>query len=344
MSQEKLEIINADRGRGEITDQGIVRHLEGNIHLRQGAAELFCEQVTWYVDQNKTVLKKNVRFIDGQKTLKADKIIYHNKEQVAHATGHVVLIDSVYRLTSNRATYYEEAEKITADDSVRITDDENSIILTGQHAEYYSETEYAKATGDPVLTKLDSTGNKEIVVTGDVMELFDGGDRAIVTDNVDITHEKTTATSNKAEYFKDENRILLSDEPIVQQKFDKLSGNEIELFFKKQNLDKVIISGDAEVSSQVDTTFDDSRLNRLLGNTIRLTIEDSRLKQVFVEGQATCYYYIIEDEEYKGLNKIIGDQIIMTLDEGEIKKIIIDSDPQTSSGIYYPPGHEKTES
>ncbi|MBD3289541.1 hypothetical protein GF337_12120, partial [candidate division KSB1 bacterium] len=47
LSQEKLEIINADRGRGEITDQGIVRHLEGNIHLRQGAAELFCEQVTW---------------------------------------------------------------------------------------------------------------------------------------------------------------------------------------------------------------------------------------------------------------------------------------------------------
>ena len=64
-AQEKLEIINADRGRGEITDQGIVRHLEGNIHLRQGTAELFCEQVTWYVDLHKTVLQKNVRFVDG---------------------------------------------------------------------------------------------------------------------------------------------------------------------------------------------------------------------------------------------------------------------------------------
>ena len=197
---------------------------------------------------------------------------------------------------------------------------------------------------NPVLTKLDSTGKEDIVVTGDVMELFAGGDSTIVKDNVVITHKNSKATCNKAEYFKKENRIVLSEEPVVQQKYDKLTGKEIELFFRKQNLEKVIINGDARVSSQVDTTFEDSRRNRLLGRTIRLTIEKSRLKEVYVEGQATCYYYIIENEEYKGLNKIIGDQITMSLDNGKIQQIIIDSDPQSSSGVYYPPGHEKTDS
>lgn len=341
--QEKLEILNADRGRGAKTDLGIVRHLEGNIHLRQGTAELFCQQVTWYVDLDKTILRQNVTFIDGPRTLQADEIIYYNEKQVAHAMGHVVMVDSVYKVTSDNATYYELDEKIAAKDNVTITDDDNSVILTGQHAEYFSKEEYAKATGNPVLTKLDSTGNADIVVIGDVMELFAGGDSTIVKDNVVITHKKSKATCNKAEYFREESRIVLSGEPVVQQKFDKLTGKEIELFFRKQNLEKVIITGDARVSSQVDTTFEDSRMNRLLGRTIRLTIEKSRLKEVFVQGQATCYYYIIENEEYKGLNKIIGDQITMSLDNGKIEQIIIDSNPQSSSGVYYPPGHEKSD-
>ncbi len=343
-AQEKLEILNADRGRGEKTDNGIVRHLEGNIHLRQGTAELFCEQVTWYVELDKTILKQNVTFIDGPRTLQADEIIYYNKKQMAHAMGHVVIIDSVYTVTSDNAIYDELDEKITANDNVTITDDENSVILTGQHAEYFSKDDHAIATGNPVLTRLDSTGSEEIEVTGDFMELFDGGDRAIVKDNVVITHKQSTATCNKAEYFRTENRIVLSEDPVVQQKYDNLSGKEIELYFKKQNLDQVIITGDARVASQVDTTFDDSRRHKLSGNTIRLSIQKSRLKEVFVQGQATCYYYIIENEEYKGLNKIIGDQIIMSLDEGKIHRIIIDSDPQSSSGIYYPPGHEKSDS
>ena len=337
IAQEKLVLNHADVMKGENTPKGNAIIANGNVHCQQGNIQMFCQRVTWYKELHETIFEQDVKIEDESKILTAKKVFYNDQTRITRAIGDVVLIDSLNRLEADNAIYYENEEQIIADDNVTITDNENEVVLTGQHAEYWRNKEYALIIGEPVLIKKDSTGKEEIRVIGKEMELLEGGKRAIVKDSVKITHNNGKASCNKAEYFKSDNRLLLLEEPVVWQNRDRLSGNEIELFFENDELRQVIITKQALVTSPVDTTIEDSRLNKLLGEKISLFIEKNVLREVLVEGQATCYYHILEKGEYKGQNKIIGDKITMNIDQGEIKGIIIESDPECSSGIYYPP-------
>lgn len=343
-AQEYLKLEHADFVKGENRpSQGMVVIANGNVYFRQGNVEMFCQRVTWFKDQHKTIFEQDVKFDDGHKVLHANKVFYNDQARIERAIGQVVFIDSLHKLTANMAVYDENKEKIMADNHVVITDNENEVVLTGQHAEYWRNKKYAVVTGNPVLIKTDSTGLEEIRVTGKKMELYEGGQRTIVNDSVKITHINGRAYCNKAEYFKSDNRVLLQQQPIVWQKHDRLSGKEIELYFKDRELSKVIITDHALVTSPTDTAEIESRINKLSGDKITLSIENKALKDVLVEGKATSYYHIFENENYKGLNKIIGDKIMMYLSKGEIIRIIVESEPGISSGIFYPPGLEKSD-
>jgi len=333
---EKLHIV-ADIMRGEMTSEGPVRMLEGNVHLRQGLANLYCNRARWYVDQHRTILEDSVKYDDGIKTLTAQKIIYNDTSRVLHAVGDVVLVDSIHTMFSDKAVYYDLSDRITAQDNVIMLDNKNNVKLTGEYANYLQETGYAIVEGNPVLIKMDSTGQEEIRVIGIKMELLEDSEMAMVTDSVKISHENGTAYCDTAIFNRSESSLKLVGEPIVWQKYDRLTGDQIELYFHKNKLDTVFILGDAEVRSPVDTLDLTGKMNTLLGLKITLDIEENKLGTVQVDGQATSQYYIFEKDAYKGVNKIIGDKILVTLKDRKIDKINIESDPGSSTGVYYPP-------
>jgi len=335
-AEGKLEII-ADIMRGEMTPGGPLRILEGNVHLRQDGTSLYCDHASWYVDQHLTILEQNVRYDDGLKTLTADKVIYDDSGKILNATGNVVLIDSVYTIRSDRAVYYDLTDKITAHNNVIMTDKKNNVTLTGDYATFIQEKGYATIEGNPVLIKQDSTGSEEIRIIGLRMEMIDDSNMAYVTDSVKITHKNGTAYCDTAEFDRSRSRLKLMGQPLVWQNYDRSSGDDIELYFHDKSLDSVIIIGNAIVTSPADTLDVTGKINKLLGERITLTTEDNKLKTVQVDGRATSYYYIFDKDVYSGMNKVIGDRIKMELKNQKIDKIMIESDPESSVGIYYPP-------
>jgi hypothetical protein len=217
----------------------------------------------------------------------------------------------------------------------------NYINILGQFAEFDDLKDYAFITGDPVLIRKDSTGKEELRITSLKMELFDGGDKAVVTDSVHITQSKANATCGLAEFYRKKNEIFLEEKPVTWQGGDRLSGELIHLFIGKNKLVKAIVSDEAVVTSRVDTTnLEDQRVNILTGQQITMYFENEELYRVEVENEATSYYYIYEDEEEKGMNKIIGDKISVFLNNNKIERIIVESKPELSSGTYYPPGKD----
>ncbi len=340
---DKLHIINSDSLTSEMTPEGPVRILHWNVHLRQGDADLYCDHVQLYDRRDEIVLYQNVRYIDSEKSLKADKIIYNKSNRLAHASGRVVVVDSLHTLKAQKVTYNQQTEVIIANEDVLLTDGENEIQFTGQHAEYRREEKYAKVTGGPILIRSDSTGQEELRITGLEMEVLNGGDKAIVTDSVHIIHKDGNTTCQQAEFYKEEEYALLKTDPVMHQQFDEISGEEVEMRFQDKELKQVIISINALVTSPVDTLAPNGLMNRLNGDKITIELDQRKLKKVLVEGKATSHHYVVEKdeskglEEYKGLNKVIADKITMYLKNSKPEKIIFESNPGTSDGIYYPP-------
>ncbi|HEX9972386.1 MAG TPA: OstA-like protein [bacterium] len=335
---DRLEIVSSDTMRHSKTHRGILIELIGNVHFRQGTAEMFCGRAEYWKDANETIIEENVRVYDRNKTLIADKIFYYNIPQVFKAMGHVFLKDSLRKITAKQISYFKLEDRVIAEKDVVLNDSLNYIDILGERAEFNNRTDYVLITGAPIFIKKDSTGKEELRITSIKMELFEGGDKALVSDSVRITQSKASATCGLAEFYRKQNEIFLKQLPVVWQEDDKLTGELIQLFITKNNLTKVIVENQAKVVSKVDTTEVDQRLNILTGEKITMHFRDEALDHVVVENKATSVYHIFEDHEDKGSNKIIGDKISVFLTDRKIERIVVESNPQLSSGSYYPPG------
>jgi lipopolysaccharide export system protein LptA len=76
-----------------------------------------------------------------------------------------------------------------------------------------------------------SVGKNKESKTTDEMKL----DRVIATGNVKITREDGgIAMSDKAVYFQDEEKVILTGRPVVKQGKDFVEGNEITFFLKEK--------------------------------------------------------------------------------------------------------------
>ncbi len=340
-SDEKLNIINADTTRYSKTPEGSLIELIGNVHLQQGQAEMFCGRAEHWRDAHKTLIFDNVRIYDENKILFADQVFYFDIPQLFVATGNVLLEDSIRQVNAEQISYFKKEDRVEAKKNVVMKDSINYINILGQFAEFDNVKDYVLVTGDPVLIRKDSTGKEELRITSLKMELFEGGDKAIVTDSVHITQSKANARCGLAEFYRKKNEILLKQKPVTWQGGDRLTGELIHLFIEKNKLVKAIVNDLAVVTSRVDTTdVEDQRVNILTGQQITMYFENEELYRVEVENKATSYYYIYEDDEEKGMNKIIGDKISVFIKNKKIDQIIVESNPQLSSGTYYPPGKD----
>ncbi len=339
-SGEKLNIINADTTRYSKTPQGTLIELIGNVHLQQGKSEMFCGRAEHWRDAHKTIVHENVRIYEKEKSLFADKVFYFDIPQIFKAIGNVVLKDSIRQVNAREISYFRKENRVEADFDVVLKDSINYIDIFGEHAEFDNDKDYALVIGNPVLIKKDSTGLEELRISSVKMELFEGGDKAVVTDSVRIVQSKANATCGQAEFYRKKNEIHLKQKPVAWQGEDRLSGELIYLFVENNKLVKAIVKDQAVVTSRVDTTDADQRVNTLTGQQIIMYFENEELNQVEVENKATSYYYIYEDNENKGMNKIIGDKISVFLKDKKIDRILVESKPQLSSGTYYPPGKE----
>jgi hypothetical protein len=225
-----------------------------------------------------------------------------------------------------------------ADSQVVMTNSERRLKLTCGHLEHLRDEEYAKATLSPVLVEMDSLGAETLRITGEQIELFEGGKRAKVSKQVRITRRETRAECEEAEYFRDAENLELRIDPVTWQGGDELTGELIKLFLDDQKLTRAHVIGNAHVTSIVDTLKIGRRINTLSGREITLQFQDEKVDKVVVEGTATSVYHLIEEGEEKGKVRVQGDRITLFVDGQNLKRAMIESKPGTSTGRFLPVG------
>jgi lipopolysaccharide export system protein LptA len=299
--------------------------------------EIFCDRARRIPDRSLVELLGNVEVREGKRRLLAERVYYYEDRRVQEAIGNVKMSDDRSELTAHKVTYFERDSLVVAELDVVMNQREKRVRLTSGKAEYRRREEYAKATIKPVLVELDSLGAEHMRITGEVVEMFSGGSRAKVTNNVEIIRDETRATCGEAEYFRDEKRLELRFEPVALREDEETKGEKIELFFnEEQKLVKSVVSGNATATSTVDSVRTGQRLNALSGGTITTHFKNEQADQVVVEETATSVYYVIEDGKEKGANRVQGDRITLFVEDKELKRVVVESRPGVSNGRFDP--------
>lgn len=319
----------------KVNDQ-VIRKLIGNVKFTQGDSRLLCDEATWYESEQKVILERNVVIDDAQKVLTADYVVYYEALQREEARGNVKIVDSSRTLTAERVIYFEKDEKAIAENRVKIVDDERLVTLLGGYAEYFQTNDSILVTFNPVFIQHDSLGNEDIRITGQVMELAQNGQVAIVTDSVRITRDSTYASCGLAEFWRETNQIILRINPRVWQSDMEITGDSIRLVMKEDKIEKAFIINQAVIFSKSDSIDSQIRWNKLTGKLMTIYFKDNAITKVIVENQATSWYHLIEEAQYKGLNKVTGDKISLFVSNNALQRIRIESKPGSSIGVFYP--------
>ena len=338
--EEKLRLIHADVLRGQKMGEQKMRQFVGNVKFQQGAAVLTCKRATEYENTGRFLLYGDVAFVDTSKSLFGDKITYYESTKIAYVEGNVKLVDSLKTLTADRIRYHDEEEEAYADGHVYLADDKENIDLVGDHGEYFRESGYAKVTGHAVLTKTDTTDDGELIIYGKVFQMFNDGERFLVTDSVRVLRGDIEAFCDSLEYFQEESIIKLANDPQVQQGRQYLTGNSVSLLMEESDVKGIHIVGNAIATSTVDSTVTTNVPYDLLsGQDMMVHVTEEKIDSVLIKERATSYYHVIEEGEEKGLNKALGDALFIRFKEDTLSRVRVSSSPSSSVGQFHPPTH-----
>lgn len=337
----KLRLVHADSAISYEKNGRIIRELIGNVEFAQDSATMTCDRAREIPAEKKTVFLGHVQMREGKRWLRANEVLYFEDRQEQRAVGEVALGEGPSELRARFVTYFQKTKTAIADSNVVLTNSERRLRLTCGHLTYQRETEYTDATINPVLIEHDSLNVETLRITGERLELFDGGKRAKVSKDVKITHGNTRAECDEAEYFREAERLELRLDPVVWQEGDKLKGNRIDLFLKEQKLNRAHVVENAEMTSEIDTLKIGKRLNRLSGQEITMLLHDERVEKVIVDGTATSEYHLIEEGNEKGKVRVQGDKITLLVDNQVLKRVIVESTPGSSTGRFWPAGTAK---
>ena len=336
---ERLRLVHADTLLGKTIDSVAVQILQGHVELIQGEASMKCGEATYWQKSNRARLRQHVIIDDGEHLLIADEVDYNGASQQETARGHVTATMKGRTVKGGTLIYNQLGKRVAAQTNVEIEDQINHAIIYGEEAEYHRETDYARVSGDPVLVLQDTAHGDDLTIKGLLMESWGEAQRVLVTDSVHITKKEMAAKGNKAEFFVEEERLVLTGVPVLTQKDQQMFGDSIIVTMEDKEINGGVLIGNARIISTDSVSSDYLRGARITIQTI-----DDTTRYVKVEGQAESEYHASEKDGDSGVNVATGDVIEMKIINNQLSWIRIESDPGMCTGKFTPTDPSKTKS
>ncbi|RKY79970.1 hypothetical protein DRQ00_02730 [candidate division KSB1 bacterium] len=239
----RLQLVHADSLRYEKTQGQVAFHVRGKVRFEKGLKTVSCNDAWYFQNLDKVVLRGRVVLKDSSRILKADQIIYYGEPERELAEGHVwSRIDQII-FSSQHLVYFAEKYWAITKGQVHFVDTTNQVQLFAGQVEYNRLKKYAIAVQQPRLVKMDTTTHEEIVIRAKRLEYDGYRKLAFAHRQVRITKQDVVCEAEEAEYRAREEKIIIRGNPIVWKEGDQMSGQTIELYLKEMKLQQVHLIG-----------------------------------------------------------------------------------------------------
>ena len=326
-------VITAEHGR-YLRTQGLL-DLDGHVKMVDTTTTATCDQATYSENEDVLRVNGNVVVTDRDGILRAPSGTYDRKTGRVTLVGGVEGEDKDQKMRSDTATYDRDSMIVHARGHVHGSDEPHKIELDAQAMDFDRRTREAVATGNPVLRSRDEHGriatlkgitlrmntDKRVAeavdsVTVERDTLRGRGDYALFDDRSGrgwllghprVWDDQTAVTGDTLEFWSEE-RVLkkvvvrgaaVMDyrgmRPTTAGEASRLSGNEIRVFFKNENLDSLVAIGSARNDYQAQAKpGKTAEHNEAAGDTITVFFKERKIDRARVQGAASGEYHLAE--------------------------------------------------
>jgi len=217
----------------------------GKIKINQGdSITLTGEMLTYFGKENKADIKGNVLLIDKHMNLNTDQVFYNLSTNIASYPSNGTIIDNEKKINSKRGAYHSNIHKFIFKDSVVVLAKDYKILTDNMH--YNSNSEITYFYGPSFIisdtkiiycengwynTKNDIAQfrenayitNEKYLLKGDSLYYNKNKQYGRAFNNVELidTVENMTVFGGIAEYFELEEKVIISEKPILELLFEE---------------------------------------------------------------------------------------------------------------------------
>ncbi len=331
--------IQADGGVYSFNDRKAI--FRGDVIVVNPEYRIASDELTYLRDSEDSFAKGNVIVTSDSAIIKADNIDFYKRQQKSVATGNVSIESDSTIITSDTATNYSADKKSFASGNVKIVSLNNNTVVFGNNIENFEKENYTILKGNAKLIQIEE--NKDTLhIYSDTMESYrTKPDYYIAKSNVEIIRNDFLSRCGTGIYYKEEEIISLSDNPIVWQENMQMTGDSIyaelpgkklqTIYVKKLSSDSSSVS--FVISKNKDEFFKD-RYDQISGGDITLKFIEDKIEVIEVNQNSNSIYFLYEEDKANGLNKVEGENLFIYFDEDEkVSRIKVDINPK---GEYVP--------
>ncbi|MBS1519321.1 MAG: hypothetical protein JSS91_14655 [Bacteroidetes bacterium] len=328
--------IRADYGIYSFNESKAV--FKGDVIIVNPGYRITSNELTYMRNTEDSFAEGNVVVTTDSAVIKADKIDFYKTAGRTFAAGNVTVESDSTVITSDTATNYSYERKSIASGNVKIVSLNNNSVIYGDYIENYEKENFTILKKNAKLVQVEQNENSDtLYIYSDSMKAYrNKPDFYIAEGNVGIIRNEFSAKCGKGIFYREEETVSLSEEPVVWQDQLQLKGDSIYAELPGKKLSRIYsiklnrlpesVSSFA-VSANKDEYFSD-RYDQIKGDNITMIFNENKINEIEVVNNSVSVYFVYEDNKANGANRIEGSRINIYFDsEEKISKIKIESDP-----------------
>lgn len=253
---------------------------------------------------------------DTTNTLYAENGWYDSNTGEAELLKRPIISNETQNISAKYIRYNKENKSGKALGSVRITDTENSSVITGNVAEYNDLLETAMVTDSAIYMNYDEKDT--LFLHADTLRTIPDTipDEKIVFAFHKVRFFRTDLQGicDSMVYFTRDSIIQLHKFPVLWSEIHQLSADLIELKQFHNAPDELHLSKNSFIISKQDSNMYD----QIKGKEMVGYIVNNELDHIDVNGNGQTLYYAREKEDIIGLNRCESSKISIRFREGKI--------------------------
>jgi lipopolysaccharide export system protein LptA len=202
---------------------------------------------------------------------------------------------------------------------VKILEEDQSVILLGNHAKYNDITEYAFLTDSAQFIQYTTEGDSLFLHADSLITYPDSSEKKIIFAyyKVKFFRENVQGKCDSLVYTFSDSTARMYYNPILWSGNKQISAEQIDILTKNQKMDKMFLYNSSFIASQEDSSY----FNQIKGKNMICYFSNNQLSQIDVNGNGQTVYFPKEEEEIVGANLSECSNIKIILENGELYRI-----------------------
>ena len=246
-----------------------------------------------------------------------------------------------YLLRGNELFFNNQLGFYSAKGDVYLLAKLDSVIITGEEANFWQNKGMAKVFGDPLLKK--PLGQDTLYLRADTLisldDSLEANKRLLAFHNVQIYKSDLQGKADSLVYYLSDSSISFYSDPILWNEGSQITADTIHLLINKGMIDQLKTALNSFIISEDST----KNFNQIKGRHMVAYFEGKNIKDVDVRGNGESIYFVADEENTEtlmGMNQIICSNMKIIFKENQVNDIRFYTNPD---GNFVPP-HELKDS